>query len=248
MMLVMVPIRPFGRFLAMRSVAGSGSSFRLRDVPIRVAHEPGARGTRDAIVAAAARSFADHGYRGTRLHAIAAEVGIQKASIFHYFASKEELYRAVLVESRGQIEAAITRFVAAEGAWLARVRGMLDAYIDLVAAHPEQTKILLRQSLDDAPEGYVADHESDRLLALAASFIDEGQRAGAFAPVDAPTLLLGVVGMVAFLFTSAPIVAPRWATDLDDGDRVAQIRRHVLGFVARVLSPEGRAEVQGGGH
>lgn len=210
------------------------------------AHEPAARGTRDGIVRAAARSFADHGYRGTRLHAIAAEVGIQKASLFHYFASKEDLYRAVLVESRGQIEAAITQFVAAEGGWLARVRGMLHAYIDLVAAQPEQTKILLRQSLGDAPDGYVADHGSDRLLALVASFLDDGQRAGAFAPVDAPTLLLGVVGMVAFLFTSAPIVAPRWATDLDHGDRVAQIRRHVLGFVERALTADGTADPKGG--
>lgn len=223
----------------MRSVARSGSSLNVSgDVSLVTAPEHGGRGTRDAIVAAAARSFADNGYRGTRLHAIASEVGIQKASIFHYFASKEELYRAVLVESRGQIEAAITRFVADQGGWLARVRGMLDAYIDLVAAHPEQTKILLRQSLGDAPDGYVADHESDRLLALATSFIEEGQRSGAFAPVDAETLLLGVVGMVAFLFTSAPIVAPRWATDLDHEDRIEQIRRHVLSFVERTLTPE----------
>jgi hypothetical protein len=45
--------------------------------------------------------------------------------------------------------------------------------------------------------------------------------------------------MVAFLFTSAPIVAPRWAADLGDGDRVEQIRRHVTCFVERTLGPEG---------
>ncbi len=223
----------------MRVVARSGSSARGVGVTSGMATpDRGGRGTRAAIVAAAARSFADDGYRGTSLHAIAEQVGIQKASIFHYFASKEELYRAVLVESRGQIEAVVTRFVAAEDGWLARVRGMFDAYIALVAAHPEQTKILLRQSLGDAPDGYVADHESDRLLAHAASFIADGQRAGAFAPVDAETLLLGVVGMVAFLFTSAPIVAPRWAAGAGGADRVEQIRRHVLRFVERALTVE----------
>jgi AcrR family transcriptional regulator len=194
------------------------------------------RGTREAILTAAARSFADHGYRGTRLRAIAEQVGIQKASIFHHFASKEELYRAVLAQGRGETEAMIVRFLAVEGGWIERARDMVGGYVALVAAHPEQTKILLRQSLGDAPEGYVADHESDRLLALACSFIAEGQRSGAFAPLEPVTLLLGIVGMVAFLFTSAPIVAPLWGMDVGDEERVARIRRHVVAVVERTLT------------
>jgi AcrR family transcriptional regulator len=219
-------------------------------VPEQPAHDRAGRGTRDAILEIAARSFADNGYRGTRLHAIAEQVGIQKASIFHHFTSKEHLYRAVLEQGRGQTEAIIECVLGREGGWLERARGMLEAYVDLVSAHPEQTRILLRQSLGDAPEGYVADHEADRLVSLVTSFIADGQRAGAFAPLDGLTLLLGVVGMVAFLFTSATIVAPRWAPGVGAEDRGEHIRRHVVTVIERALvhgAARNRGRGEGGG-
>lgn len=193
--------------------------------------------TRGAILAVAARSFAEHGYHRTRLHEVAEEVGIQKASIFHHFAGKAALYRAVLEEGHGQTEAIIRRALAAEGGWLARVRALLDAYVDLVSSHPERTKILLRQSLGDAPDGYDARPDSDRLLDMVTSFLADGQRAGAFAPLDAQSLVLGVVGMVTFFFTSVPVVAPRWSATLSCDDRIARLRRHVTTVVLRALAP-----------
>ena len=195
------------------------------------------RRTRDAIRAVAARSFAEHGYHRTRLRAVAEEVGIQKASIFHHFASKEALYRAVIEDGHGQAEAIIRRALAAEGGWVARVRALLDAYVDLVSAHPEQTKILLRQSLGDAPDGYDGRPDADRLLTMVTTFVADGQRAGAFAPLDGRHLVLGVIGMVTFFFTSGPVVAPRWSLAVPYEHRVAQLRRHVTTVVVRALAP-----------
>src|SRR5512143_2481140 len=83
--------------------------------------------TREAVRAVATRSFADHGYHRTSLHQVAESVGIQKASLFHYFASKEALYRAVLEEGHDQIEAVIRRVLASGGDWLARARALIDA-------------------------------------------------------------------------------------------------------------------------
>ena len=199
--------------------------------------EPATRGTRDVILAVAARCFAEQGYHRTRLHEIAEEVGIQKASLFHYFAGKKALYRAVLEGGHGQTEAIIRHALASEGGWLARARALLDAYIDLIAAHPEQTRILLWQSLGDTPEGYDGRPDSDRLLMMVTSFLADGQRAGAFAPVDPLSFVLGVIGMVIFFFTSVPVVAPRWSPALSDDHRVAQVRRHVTTVVLRALVP-----------
>jgi AcrR family transcriptional regulator len=49
---------------------------------------------RGAIVAAAIRQFAEHGYEGTRVEAIAAEVGVAKGSVFAHFESKAGLFVA----------------------------------------------------------------------------------------------------------------------------------------------------------
>jgi TetR/AcrR family transcriptional regulator len=49
---------------------------------------------REAIVAVAIRQFAEHGYEGARVEAIAAELGIAKGSVFAHFESKAGLFLA----------------------------------------------------------------------------------------------------------------------------------------------------------
>ena len=49
---------------------------------------------RDAIVEAAMRHFAEHGYRGARVEDIAAEVGVAKGTVFLHFGNKEGLFLA----------------------------------------------------------------------------------------------------------------------------------------------------------
>jgi AcrR family transcriptional regulator len=48
--------------------------------------------TRERIVEAAMRRFADDGFHGTRVDAIAKDLGISKASVFQHFNTKEELF------------------------------------------------------------------------------------------------------------------------------------------------------------
>lgn len=50
----------------------------------------------DQIVKAAEQQFADHGFSGTTVSAIAEAAGLPKPNLLYYFKSKEGLYRAVL--------------------------------------------------------------------------------------------------------------------------------------------------------
>lgn len=53
---------------------------------------PGPSGTRDAILSAARRRFAEAGYRRTALRAIAADAGVDQKLIAHYFGTKQQLF------------------------------------------------------------------------------------------------------------------------------------------------------------
>jgi AcrR family transcriptional regulator len=203
------------------------------------------RGTRERIIEVAEEFLGDRGYHGTRLHLIAERVGIQKASLFHYFASKADLYRAVLGEGFEESEQAIRGVLETDAAPAEKLRTLLKNYVDMVATHPARTKILLRQSLGDAPTAVESAAKPDRLLALVAGFISEGQKAGVFAPVDPLALVLGVVGMVAFFFTSAPVLASGWCAGAHGATDAAQIKRHVVEMVERCLALDGRVNADG---
>jgi AcrR family transcriptional regulator len=57
---------------------------------------PGPSGTREAILAAARRQFAEQGYDRTSLRGIAAEAGVDPALVTHFFGSKQRLFVEVV--------------------------------------------------------------------------------------------------------------------------------------------------------
>lgn len=54
---------------------------------------------RGRLLQAAARLFRDKGYERTTVRDLAAAVGIQSGSLFHHFRTKEDILRAVMVET-----------------------------------------------------------------------------------------------------------------------------------------------------
>ena len=181
-------------------------------------------GTRERILKAAELLFASRGYAGTRLHEIAHGVGVQKASLFHHFASKEDLYRAVLDEGHHHSRVTLEKVLNGADTPLGKIRALTEAYVDMVVAHPERTKILLRESFGDAPPG-ASRHETQQILGMVVDFVEDQRRQTGNAEVDVRALLVGVIGMVAFFFTSAPVLVPAWFADPLDADNVARVKR-----------------------
>jgi len=195
-------------------------------------------GTRTRILKAAEALLGERGYAGTRLHEIAERVGVQKASLFHYFASKQDLYRAVLAEGYGETERTIRGALEREGSPFDGLRALTEAYVDIVSAHPERTKILLRQSLGEAPAEALTE-DAQRLIRIVVDYIERFQATKYFAPADAQALVLGVIGAVAFFFTSAPMVASATFADPASEECVRRIKRHVVDTLRHCLLVEG---------
>jgi AcrR family transcriptional regulator len=57
---------------------------------------PGGPDTRRQILEAARRSFADRGFAGTTIRAVAGEAGVDPALVHHYFGAKDDLFLAAL--------------------------------------------------------------------------------------------------------------------------------------------------------
>ena len=52
--------------------------------------------SRERILSAALKEFADKGFAGARVDAIARRASINKRMLYHYFGNKEEMFKAVL--------------------------------------------------------------------------------------------------------------------------------------------------------
>jgi AcrR family transcriptional regulator len=86
--------------------------------------------TRAALLDAAARVFVDRGFAGASVEAIAAEAGYTRGAFYSNFATKEELFVALLQERGFEL----ARSVARAGAGM--TPGEVGAYAAAVHAHP----------------------------------------------------------------------------------------------------------------
>jgi len=64
--------------------------------PRRSGRRAGDSGTREAILAAARAQFADRGYEGATIRAIAAAAAVDPALVHHFYGSKEQLFVAAM--------------------------------------------------------------------------------------------------------------------------------------------------------
>src|SRR5579859_4292718 len=100
--------------------------------------------TREAILAAAETEFADHGFDGARVDAIADRSGFNKNLIFRYFGDKLGLYAAVLRradQELHELQAQVFSPLVAEqpATALATVIGVI---FDYLVDHPRFLRIL----------------------------------------------------------------------------------------------------------
>ncbi len=97
---------------------------------------------RAEIMKVAARTFADAGYHGASMSALARDCGISKALVYHYYASKEALLFDIIESHLSELIEAVESSDDPDADPQTRLRGLvaalLDAYRDADAEHKVQ--------------------------------------------------------------------------------------------------------------
>ncbi len=68
--------------------------------------------SRERVLLAAAQIFAEMGYAGTTMRAVAERVGLRAASLYYHYRSKEDLVEAVLATGTGSIAGSVQQALA----------------------------------------------------------------------------------------------------------------------------------------
>ncbi|GAA3203113.1 TetR/AcrR family transcriptional regulator [Actinocorallia longicatena] len=96
--------------------------------------------------------FAAKGYSATALAEIASAAGITRTSLYEHFASKRELYMAVLREQTEAAVAYVSTRVTGDGTPEQRMRAAVDAYFAYAETNPAAARLLFDRSREGDPE------------------------------------------------------------------------------------------------
>ena len=127
------------------------------------------RDRRDDILKASLHLFAEKGFHGTSMRDIAREADITEGLIYHYFASKRDLFRAIIEEHSflpllrtlpdlaGQLDLRALLIVLARG------------FFDVLRQNTELTRLLLQevQVFPEEKEAFFADAVGESISELA---------------------------------------------------------------------------------
>jgi AcrR family transcriptional regulator len=157
---------------------------------------------REQILRVAVSLFSNHGFRGTTTKEIAQAAGVSEAMVFRHFATKEELYAAILdhkaCKGSGSFE---PELMSAEAIKRKDDRGVFESLALGALNHhdddPEFQRLLLYSALEKHKlaemffDGFVR-----KVYDFLGTYIRERQREGALLEMDPAIVVRGFIGMV----------------------------------------------------
>ena len=159
------------------------------------------------IVATAEDIFAEQGLAGARMDEIARVAKVNKALLYYYFRSKEELHRFVLETLLSQLRARVGKAVTDTPSASKRLNAMVDNFFDFVLAHPNYPRLIQREIMSRGPNmGWIVSEYYRPLHRWLVRLIEQGISAGEFRRVDARNAAVTVVAIMVHYFAAAPVL------------------------------------------
>jgi AcrR family transcriptional regulator len=128
---------------------------------------------------------------------LAARVGLRKASLFHHFATKEELRQAVIARVITRIKAAVAATVDAElAAGGTAVDAMTDRVVATLGADPYAARLVLREAMawDGTSQDSLCEAFAES-LAASERFVAAAQKSGMCAQGDPKHIVATLMGL-----------------------------------------------------
>ena len=197
---------------------------------IAEADEP--RSSRDQILDAGERLFAERGYAGVSMRDIVADTDLRnQASLYHHFRNKRDLYEAVLNRGLAQIA---SRLAERRSGTLEEVDTNVDRLVDYLAEHPHIAQLIQRTALDGGRQLQRA------LNVMLRPLYSQGRRAmasleGIWEPEEVPHLAAGLYLLIFGYFANAELLKTVVGENPLGPEAVERQRRFLKAAIARLF-------------
>jgi TetR/AcrR family transcriptional regulator len=211
------------------------------------APQPTGRRTRDsaataaAILAAALREFAEHGFSGGRVDRIAEQAGINKGMIYHHYRSKEGLFLAVLEHAYERARSAEQELHLDELPPLEAMARLVEYTFESFAKDRSFIKLLNDENLHAAAHlkqsQRIAEMHSP-LLANMRKILASGAAGGMFRrDLDPMQTWISIAAVSYFYFSNIHTLSTIFRRDFDTPRAHAARRQHVVDLILSALKP-----------
>ena len=209
-----------------------------------------AQATREAILAAATRVFAQHGFAGGRVEQISRAAKSNDRMIYYYFGSKEALFVAVLEDTYRRFNAAEQALVLDPDQPLQALRDVIRFVWQYYQTHPEFITLLNSENLlrgkHIAKSARARDYSSP-VLAITGRVLHSGVAAGLFrADLNPRDLYLMIAALAYFYLSNRFTLSSFLGENLEAPAALAHWEGFVIDAVQRTVclqpGPAGRAD------
>lgn len=195
--------------------------------------------TKERIVDAAVREFAQNGLRGARMDKIAKRAGINKQLLYHHLGRKEDVYLAALERVYGEFRHR-EQEVDLDGLdpWQA-IERFIAFKFDYLSKHPEYSALLMDENMHRGRHvrrsKVLAKMHAD-LVGKLATVVRHGEKLGVFRRgVDPLQLYISTAALCYFYFGNIHTLSAVLQRKLMSKTAQAQRQAHIIDFVKHAL-------------
>ena len=200
--------------------------------------------TKEKIVSAAIELFAEKGKHGARMEHIAARAEINKAMLYYYYSSKDNLFQEVLKTITQKIFqhvfSNVSLAIANDESPMDKVKHIVSAHFDAFSQDINFTKILLHtlanephelQSAISSLKGNVGG-AGIAPIEIFVSIFEEGVLRKEFRDIDPKQVLISIVGMNLVYFIGKPVAEALLNLKVEDDQAFLRERKEsIIGLV-----------------
>ena len=158
------------------------------------------------ILQTAARHFAEKGLAGARIDEIAADAGVNKATIYYHIGGKAELYTAVFRENMRLSADRLFSNVAAAATAESKLTAYITTMVDNLHDNPCAAPLMLREmasGVEHIPEEGL--QSVVRMFTTLMDILKQGQEDGVFRETNPAITHLMIIGSIMFYAVGEPM-------------------------------------------
>ena len=185
-----------------------------------------------ALLFAARRLFADHGYDGASVRAITHAAAANLGAITYHFGTKRKLYEAVLESATTPLARAVVNAAEKSGTPAERVAAVVRAYFEVLTDDPDIPRLMMQDLVigKAAPAPAIISVGPLRSIVAALSgLVEDGQARGDFRAGDPRLMAVSMIALPVHMnLVRRPLKA--FGFDIDDLQTREQLIQHVIAF------------------